>query len=276
MKGMLRCAGLVCLLSVGCLFGQTPQPFNPPALTDEEADLRDEVLIRSLLESHISVDDICSSKATQDLVLRQADEIGAASQRRIARAEKRVEDARAKLPGGVDPNNTLEPLFKEVQNRIHTGYEVLDRANILRDIVESARIQAKRYGKGGAAMVKYDGNRQFSPADLATVERAYETRFRRPLPISADGQTSLHAALGFDHRGRVDVALSPDQTEGLWLCNYLRTLRIPYYAFRKAVPGSATSAHIHIGPGSTRMHSSIAAPAALTHRGRSTGRVRAD
>ena len=250
MAMMSRLGGLLCLACAGALLAQSPP------LSDAEADLRDDALIRSALEAHISVEDIYASTATQEFVARQADEIVAASQRRIVRAEKRVEDARAALAGGVDPKKTLDPLFAEVQNRIRVGYEVLDRANILKEIVRGARSEARRRGGKGTAMVRYDGNRRFSGSDLRIVEKAYEMRFHRQLPISADGQTSLHTALGFDHRGRVDVALSPDQTEGLWLCNYLRTLRIPYFAFRKAIPGSATSAHIHIGPGSARMHGS--------------------
>jgi hypothetical protein len=59
--------------------------------------------------------------------------------------------------------------------------------------------------------------------------------------------------MGFDHRGRVDVAVSPDQPEGKWLMRYLETNRIPYFAFRMAVAGKATGAHIHIGPQSTRL-----------------------
>jgi hypothetical protein len=45
----------------------------------------------------------------------------------------------------------------------------------------------------------------------------------------------------------------PDSPEGAWLLEYLRAQRIPYYAFRQAVRGKATGAHIHIGPGSTRL-----------------------
>ena len=82
---------------------------------------------------------------------------------------------------------------------------------------------------------------------------AYERRFPKPLPVSAMGETAVHRALGFDHRGRVDVALSPDQPEGVWLRQYLEARRIPYFAFWQAVPGKATGAHIHIGPESTRL-----------------------
>jgi hypothetical protein len=63
----------------------------------------------------------------------------------------------------------------------------------------------------------------------------------------------VHRALGFDHTGRIDVALMPDSTEGVWLRRYLESKSIPYYAFRAAIAGKATAAHIHIGPGSTRL-----------------------
>ena len=55
------------------------------------------------------------------------------------------------------------------------------------------------------------------------------------------------------HRDRVDVALTPDSDEGSWLRRYLESDDIPYYAFRNAVPGKATAAHIHIGPPSVRI-----------------------
>jgi len=64
--------------------------------------------------------------------------------------------------------------------------------------------------------------------------------------VSAMGETAVHRALGFDHRGRVDVAVNPDQPEGVWLREFLTENRIPYFAFRQAVPGKGHwSAHTH-------------------------------
>jgi hypothetical protein len=63
----------------------------------------------------------------------------------------------------------------------------------------------------------------------------------------------VHRSLGFDHRDRVDVALNPDQTEGRWLMSLLDRLSVPYIAFRHAVAGRATGAHIHIGLPSPRL-----------------------
>jgi hypothetical protein len=100
---------------------------------------------------------------------------------------------------------------------------------------------------------RYDGDGIFTMGTFARVELAFETKFGKPLPVSALGETALHRSLGFDHRGRVDVALQPDQPEGHWLLTYLVGKHIPYFAFRQAVPGKATGAHIHIGPMSTHL-----------------------
>jgi hypothetical protein len=58
--------------------------------------------------------------------------------------------------------------------------------------------------------------------------------------------------LHFDHRNAIDVALHPDSKEGRSLLEYLRQAGIPFIAFRNAVPGAATGAHIHIGKPSPR------------------------
>src|SRR5947209_9929725 len=100
---------------------------------------------------------------------------------------------------------------------------------------------------------RYDGDGAFSMLTFAHVELDYEKQFGKPLPISAMGETAVHRSLGFDHRSRVDVAIHPDQPEGHWLLEYLVDHHIPYFAFRHAVPGRATGAHIPIGPMSTRI-----------------------
>ena len=78
-------------------------------------------------------------------------------------------------------------------------------------------------------------------------------RFGQELPISAFGQTPTHDYLGFDHRDRVDLALRPDTAEGEAVIEYLRQRQLPFQAFSAARSGSATGAHIHIGPVSRRL-----------------------
>src|SRR5947209_12282695 len=94
---------------------------------------------------------------------------------------------------------------------------------------------------------RYDGDGVFSPAAFTRVDAEFEKEFGKPLPVSAMGETSLHRALGFDHRGRVDVAVHPDQPEGRWLLEFLTENHIPYFALRQAVPGTATVANVPIG-----------------------------
>jgi len=87
---------------------------------------------------------------------------------------------------------------------------------------------------------------------IGDIKGFFVSKFGRTLPVSAFGQTRLHSRLGFDHRNGVDVALSPDSAEGRALLGKLRSFGVPFIAFRKAKPGVATGAHIHIGRPSPR------------------------
>jgi hypothetical protein len=93
----------------------------------------------------------------------------------------------------------------------------------------------------------------WSISDSARVENFFLARFNRRLPLTAFGQSDLHTRWGLDHRQGIDVGLQPDSPEGRVLINFLRTEKIPFLAFRSAVPGVATGPHIHIGKGSHRL-----------------------
>jgi len=104
-----------------------------------------------------------------------------------------------------------------------------------------------------AALIRYNGPAHWVLTDASKVEGFFASRFKHALPISAFGQTAVHDHLGFDHHNAMDVALSPDSTEGKALMDYLRGQGIPFIAFHYAVPGSATGAHIHVGYPSKRV-----------------------
>lgn len=113
-------------------------------------------------------------------------------------------------------------------------------------------VRAGSYSSNGV-VIRYNGKAYWSVANLGLVQSFFSAQFGHSLPVSALGQTATHNRLGFDHRHAVDVALHPDSVQGRALINYLQSHGITFIAFRAAVPGSATGAHIHIGAGSRRI-----------------------
>src|SRR6185503_4640489 len=95
---------------------------------------------------------------------------------------------------------------------------------------------------------------KWSLAEATKVEKFFATKFKRPLPTTAFGQSDLHTRWGLDHRNGMDVGLHPDSDEGRALIEFLRAESIPYLVFRGPVPGVATGPHIHIGNRSSRSY----------------------
>jgi hypothetical protein len=150
---------------------------------------------------------------------------------------------------------------KDAQLQLDEAREQLVESNqlIAEARAESAR-PASPSGSSGfgryttnAAVMRYSGTAGWAISQASKVTGFFASKFGRQLPISALGQSSTHNRLGFDHRNSVDVAVHPDSSEGKALIDYLRTNGIPFLAFRSAIPGVATGAHIHIGYPSHRM-----------------------
>ena len=119
-------------------------------------------------------------------------------------------------------------------------------ASIVGEQSQSPSLAANGYSDAGS-LIRFNGDRVWSIADAQKIQNFFFETFGRGLPISAHGQTAIHDRLQFDHRNAMDVALHPDSQEGRSLIFHLRQSRIPFIAFRNAVPGSSTGAHIHIG-----------------------------
>lgn len=106
-----------------------------------------------------------------------------------------------------------------------------------------------------AGLVRFAGVAEWSlTTDTPRLQRFFQGRFGRALPVSAFGQTGLHDRMGFDHRNALDVALHPDSPEGRALMSFLRTSGIPFIAAWGSVPGQASGAHIHVGQPSPRLY----------------------
>ena len=101
-------------------------------------------------------------------------------------------------------------------------------------------------------LTRFNGPREWSLAQVASLERFFTERFHRALPVSALGQTPAHDRLGFDHRNALDVAVHPDSAEGQAVMTWLRARGVPFLAFRGPIAGEATGAHVHIGEPSPR------------------------
>ena len=224
-------------------------------------DAQDDAILERTLYGDLAV-----SSINDQLV----DEMVAAAQRRVARQQNLLEQAQKLVAAGIAPQSSLTPIQEDLAIRRMNLNLAHSRASLLAEMAALAKYEKTAaeihevtsivfrdsFARG---MEHYQGSGLFRESkDLKPLALAFEQKFDHPLPISAEGATSLHRALGFDHRGRVDVAVSPNAPEGIWLLRYLRARKIPFYAFTRAIPGKATAAHIHIGPGSTRLHSTAA------------------
>jgi len=224
------------------------------------ADAQDDVVLERSLYGEINPNEQ-SDQTVAEMV--------SAAQRRLDRQQARVEQARKLMATGLTAQSYLTPFEEELTMRQVNLDLAQARAQLMRETIARAKVTEPSVpaytAVRPASLTKYpnflsksmehfEGDGAFNEStDLKTLASAFEKKFDRPLPISAEGETNLHRALGFDHRGRVDVAINPNASEGMWLRHYLQSLKIPYYAFTRAIRGKATAAHIHIGPGSIRL-----------------------
>lgn len=196
----------------------------------------------------------------QDVSEQDADRMAAVTARRVDERQWDVAKERILVDAGVSPRISLTPLIEKLDWAHKEHDYAVTRAKLIHEMAEMTRDEAAYQSsvehapeEAHGLAERFDGNGSFTSRDFQNVNRAFQREFAKALPISAFGETALHRALGFDHRGRVDIAISPDQPEGVWLRQYLARKHIPYFAFRGAVPGRATGPHIHIGPMSTHL-----------------------
>ncbi|HKD06140.1 MAG TPA: hypothetical protein VKB79_09585 [Bryobacteraceae bacterium] len=267
----------------------TPQPSEASAVPELKPDMNDPGVIRAQrdldrikmligegalpsmrlrvaqedLQNALDMSILRANLYGKDLLPEQADQMVAIAQQMVLRKQRSMIEMQRLVESGVISRAEAESTgadYDRAQTELHLAET---RAKLIQQMAESLRLQKliasyetqveSHPDWAGKVYTKYDGSGYFNHADLGKIELAFTNQFSKPLPISADGETALHRSLGFDHRGRVDVAVSPDQPEGVWLMQYLQKNKIPYFAFRMAVPGMATGAHIHIGTSSTKL-----------------------
>lgn len=194
----------------------------------------------------------------QDMTSEQTKSMLDAAQARVDRQQKLVQDRQTLLDSGALARSDFANFQDELASRIRVLELARNRAKLVQDLQQMANVEQQFERAQTAAgakyvMIRFEGNGLFNLDDLPAISNQFQMHFHQALPISALGQTLVHQSMGLDHHNRVDVALSPDQPEGIWLRQLLERLHIPYLAFRSAVAGAATAPHIHIGTGSTRL-----------------------
>ncbi|MBM3813341.1 MAG: hypothetical protein FJW20_17085 [Acidimicrobiia bacterium] len=194
----------------------------------------------------------------EELTEETSERMLSAATRQWERHQRKVADAQRLVDAGALSRTSLTPFLIDLDHHRRVYDEAVSRSRLFQElaaIVKAEQELALEEPTPGVPQLaeRFDGSGVFSNGQLEYITSAYRREFGKPLPVSARGETALHRSLGFDHRGRLDVALYPDSKEGAWLRRQLEFLRIPYYAFRGFVPGKSTAAHIHIGPPSLRI-----------------------
>jgi hypothetical protein len=183
------------------------------------------------VEDALDMSILRQSLYSKDLLPEQADQMVSVAQKMVVRRQRSMMEIQQLVSTGVLARSEAEATdadFERAQTELSLAQS---RARLLQQMAESLRIekgiasletQAESHPEwSGSVFTKYDGNGVFNPGDLQKISGAFLGKFARPLPISAEGETALHRSLGFDHRGRVDVAVNPDQPQGVWLKRYL-------------------------------------------------------
>jgi len=190
--------------------------------------------------------------------------IGAAG-RRYVRRKIAYAEAEEAVQAGRAAASVLDPMRRDMDlaRKVYDFAESLGRQNRETAAASATALSdwemERRMAYGPAALRgmglvdRYTGAETFSDADLKQLDESFQKTFGRPLPVSAKGDNAAHRRMGFDHTGRVDVAVSPLQPEGVWLRRYLSGKGVTFFAFSSAVRGKATGAHIHIGAASGRV-----------------------
>jgi len=275
---MRRCTGLLLALCASVLCAQSGGDSAAPAAADPDV-VRAQATIEKLralvaagtaprIQLEKAEEDLADRQdaaylrkilLVQDLSEAQSDEMVAAAKRRFDRRRKAFEEVKKMVEAKVAPELSLGSYLVDL-DLARKEYDTAEsRARLTHEIADMARAeeafesQLSSAASASTPADRFEGAGIFTPAIFSQVEQAFQARFGKPLPVSAMGETEVHRALGLDHRGRVDVAIHPDSPEGVWLRQYLSVNGIPYLAFRQAVPGKATGAHIHLGPMSTRL-----------------------
>jgi hypothetical protein len=217
------------------------QPQSEASRSNSKSDLvRAAELHKSSLKDLLQVREEAVKKAAEQLAkLKELYRDGIISRLELEQNEQALADLQAKADEVRRKIEATDQLIAEASAEAEASYPV---------VLNPSDSKVRK-----VAYFRYDGRGAWSLNSAAQIESFFLKTFGRRLPVSALGQSDLHNRWGYDHREAMDVGLHPDSVEGQALMAYLQSAGIPFIAFRRAVPGSATGPHIHIGRPSHRI-----------------------
>jgi hypothetical protein len=226
---LLWAVGLILILSLTADAQKKSRPKAPakPKPVDEHAKLREQFIA-----------------ATNDYK-SSLEKLQAIYARNVKQAEDKLAVSRKLLEEGLVSRNQVEENERAVASE-------RDKLAETQRQMAGADAQVAGMLTSTTAMIRYQGTGAWSLGDVWKVQKFFVDSFRKPLPIAVLGQGAIHDRWRLDHRNSMDISLHPDGVEGRALLNFLQKNGIPFLAFREAIPGTATGAHIHIGRPSHR------------------------
>jgi len=175
----------------------------------------------------------------------------------LSTAERALEKRQQMYADGLISRLDLEggeTAVQEARRKLgETRRQIAESGNLIAELQLARELEEKHKAEVQEKVIFFAAKSPLPEAWMTKVEDFFAVRFGAPLPVSAVGQTAVHTRLGFVHQDAMDVALHPDSPEGAALMEYLRGKGISFIAFRDALAGSATGAHIHVGKPSVRV-----------------------
>lgn len=163
-------------------------------------------------------------------------------------ARRELEDVETELNNSRNKITNLQKELAEADN-------LLVEAEAAKDLALNPPLPNAPSYRVSLGVIRYSGFAEWSLQNAPVVQKFFQGRFGHSLPVTAYGQSPTHDRLGFDHSNCMDVGLQPESDEGQALITFLRSSGIPFQAFNRAIAGSSTGPHIHIGKPSARISS---------------------
>lgn len=238
---------ILLLLSGGITNAQTRQLLsNPEPVSASDARVKGARECKSNSENVLRLQEGQLKDATEKLEqLRQLVLEGLVAKNELLAAEDSVATLRAALEATRKQIGDSDQMIAELQAAEEA------RKNQSRSAPDGLGAKSRSFLK--PTVLRYNGAANWSLSYLPGIQSFFSSTFGRALPTSTVGQSATHNRFGWDHRNSVDVSLHPDSVEGKTLISFLQNQGIPFLAFRGAIPGVSTGAHIHIGRPSQRL-----------------------